>query len=33
MTTEVFGMPTAVHPHDWSTITDVIGARPFLDAH
>lgn len=26
MTTEVFGMSTAVPYHDWSTTTDVIGA-------
>jgi hypothetical protein len=26
MTTEVFGMSTAVLSHDWSTTTDVIGA-------
>jgi hypothetical protein len=28
MTTEVFGMSTAVHSHAGSTITDVIGAHP-----
>ena len=28
MTTEVFGMSTAVLSHVWSTITDVIGAHP-----
>ena len=28
MTTEVFGMSTAVPSHDWSTTTDVIGAHP-----
>jgi hypothetical protein len=27
MTTEVFGMSTAVPSHDWSTTTDVIGAH------
>ena len=32
MTTEVFGNPTAVLTHDWSTITDVIGAHPCGDA-
>jgi hypothetical protein len=26
MTTEVFGMSTAVTSHDWSTTTDVCGA-------
>jgi hypothetical protein len=26
MTTEVFGMSTAVHSHDWSTTTDAFGA-------
>jgi hypothetical protein len=26
MTTEFFGMSTAVHSHVWSTTTDVIGA-------
>ena len=32
MTTEVFGMSTAVHSHVWSTTTDVIGAHT-LAAH
>ncbi len=33
MTTEVFGMSTAVHSHVWSTSTDVIGAHRTLAAH
>lgn len=32
VTTEVFGMPTAVLTHVWSTTTDVIGAHPVADA-
>ena len=32
MTTEVFGMSTAVLSHVWSTTTDVIGAHPCGDA-
>ena len=28
MTTEAFGMPTAVPSHDWSTTTDALGALP-----
>jgi hypothetical protein len=31
--TEVFGNPTAVHSHVWSTLTDVIGAPLVVDAH
>jgi hypothetical protein len=27
MTTEVFGMSTAVHSHDWSTSTDAFRAH------
>ena len=30
--TEVFGNPTAVLTHVWSTTTDVIGAHLFVDA-
>jgi hypothetical protein len=30
VTTEVFGMSTAVLSHDWSTTTDVFGAHRFL---
>jgi hypothetical protein len=33
VTTEVFGNPTAVLTHVWSTTTDVIGAHLFADAH
>ncbi len=33
VTTEVFGNPTAVLTHVWSTITDVIGAHLVVDAH
>jgi len=31
--TEVFGTPTAVLTHVWSTTTDVIGAHHLVDAH
>jgi hypothetical protein len=33
VTTEVFGNPTAVLTHVWSTTTDVIGAHLVVDAH
>ena len=33
VTIEVFGLPTAVLTHVWSTTTDVIGAHLVADAH
>ena len=33
MTTDVFGMSTAVLSHDWSTTTDAFGALPLSRAH